>query len=240
MKISYRLGVVAGAAALGLAAPTFVANAGSSHFSKIRSGGPNVIITVTPDTGLTDGQNVNVSGTGYAANDALIVQQCAPEYLACNASTSPTNTNPQGNFSTTFTVEVAFISDVNGATIDCRVTICEIRVYSDGGPESDEATITFAGEGPPSDISLQISKPERIRAAGSVTPNHAGKEVIVKLLRKKDGVFVRIATRRPILDETSTYVTRFDRPAPGDCKVVARFPGDSDHLPDKASKTFNC
>ncbi|MGH3033190.1 MAG: hypothetical protein ACRDON_01360 [Gaiellaceae bacterium] len=79
-----------------------------------------------------------------------------------------------------------------------------------------------------------------IRVRGSVWPNHRGKRVVVTLYRKRDGHFRALAVKRPTLSSTSRFATSFARPRPGTCKVTARFPGDVDHAPSAASKTFRC
>ena len=49
-------------------------------------------VTVTPDTGLTSGQRITVTGSGFSSNEALVVTQCA----AKGASTGPGDCNLGG------------------------------------------------------------------------------------------------------------------------------------------------
>src|SRR6185503_14180127 len=50
--------------------------------------GPGPSITVTPNTGLADGQTVNIVGSGFPANDSLAAIQCAPPSVvsSCNVT----------------------------------------------------------------------------------------------------------------------------------------------------------
>ncbi len=61
-----------GATALVVAGLTMVASAGSAF----AAGNANVPMTVTPDTGLTNGQSVTVSGTGFTASSIGNVLEC--------------------------------------------------------------------------------------------------------------------------------------------------------------------
>jgi Calx-beta domain len=91
---------------------------------------------------------------------------------------------------------------------------------------------------------------KRIFARGRVSPARPGKRVVVKLFRRNNGVWVRLRTRRPVLFGTtdvdgdgftdSRYRTRFGRPRPGTCKVVATFVGGTTFSSSKASRLFRC
>jgi hypothetical protein len=90
----------------------------------------------------------------------------------------------------------------------------------------------------------------RIRAAGRVSTAQVGKHVVVRLFRRKNGAWVRIAVKRPLLSGSSDlngdgftdsrYGTRFKRPKPGACRIVARFPGTATFGPSQATKRFRC
>ena len=91
---------------------------------------------------------------------------------------------------------------------------------------------------------------KRIFARGRVSPARPGKHVVVKLFRRNNGVWVRLRTHRPVLSGTtdvngdgftdSRYHTRFGRPRPGTCKVVATFVGGTSFASSKASRLFRC
>jgi hypothetical protein len=98
---------------------------------------------------------------------------------------------------------------------------------------------------------LLITKgPRRVFARGRVSPARPGKRVVVRLFRRTNGVWVRLRTRRPVLVGTtdvngdgftdSKYRTRFGRPRPGSCKVVATFVGGTSFASSKAVRLFRC
>ena len=58
-----------------------------------------------------------------------------------------------------------------------------------------------------------------LRVRGQVLPAHPGKRVVVRLFRKRSGVFRLLVTRRPRLDATSRYAANFNRPRRGVCRV---------------------
>ena len=90
----------------------------------------------------------------------------------------------------------------------------------------------------------------RIVARGRVSPARPGKRVVVKLFRMRNGVWVRLSTHRPRLTGTSDvngdgytdsrYVTRFGRPRPGSCRVIATFVGGTTFASSSAIKRFRC
>lgn len=90
----------------------------------------------------------------------------------------------------------------------------------------------------------------RIRVRGRLSPAHPGKRMVVTLSRRRNGAWVRVAVRRPFLSgktdlngdgfTDSVYSTRFSRPRPGRCRIVARFRGDADHGPSQFTKAIRC
>jgi large repetitive protein len=103
----------------------------------------------------------------------------------------------------------------------------------------------------PSTTSLKIRKGrERIKASGRVAPADRGRKMVVKLLKRRGGRFVKVATKRPTLQRgidtngdgvmESKYSTRFNRPRSGKCRVVSRFGGNTSHAPSTAKRTFDC
>jgi hypothetical protein len=90
----------------------------------------------------------------------------------------------------------------------------------------------------------------RILVRGRLTPAHPGKRMVVTLSRRRNGVWVRLSTRRPLLIgradlngdgfRDSRFSTRFLRPNPGRCRIVARFRGDSGHGPSQYTRIIRC
>lgn len=91
---------------------------------------------------------------------------------------------------------------------------------------------------------------DRILARGRLSPARPGKHMVVRLFRRQNGVWVRLRTKRPLLRGTtdvngdgftdSRYRTRFGRPRPGTCKVIATFVGGATFASSKAVRQFRC
>jgi hypothetical protein len=85
---------------------------------------------------------------------------------------------------------------------------------------------------------------------GRLTPPHPGKRMVVTLSRRRNGVWVRVTLKRPLLFGRadlngdgfldSRFSTSFRRPSPGRCRIVARFRGDADHGPSHSTKIIRC
>lgn len=81
----------------------------------------------------------------------------------------------------------------------------------------------------------------RIKAVGSVTPEHPGAKVRVVLAKRKSGQWKRVARRFPTMDDYGRFVTRFKYPAKARrCRIKAVFPGDDDHLRSAKAVRFRC
>lgn len=90
----------------------------------------------------------------------------------------------------------------------------------------------------------------QIVVRGRLTPPHPGKRMMVTLSRRRNGVWVRVALKRPLLFGRadlngdgfldSRFSTSFRRPSPGRCRIVARFRGDADHGPSHSTKIIRC
>lgn len=91
----------------------------------------------------------------------------------------------------------------------------------------------------------------RIRIGGRLSPAHPYKLMVVTLSRKRNGVWVLVSVKRPKLSAGRTdlgtdgftdsrFLTSFARPRPGQCRLVARFPGDADHGTSRATRFTTC
>jgi hypothetical protein len=101
--------------------------------------------------------------------------------------------------------------------------------------------------GCPTNTTLHVRKrAEKIRASGRVSPNHSGEEMLVTLRVRTGGPGggLIVKAKRPHLNSNSKYVTRFNRPNSGRCRIRARFRGhdshDPVHLPSGEAKSFRC
>lgn len=110
-------------------------------------------LSVTPSTGLSHGQSVAVTGTGFPAGDAVAALQCdVPADLArisCDfADNAQTTTDSEGGFSAPLTVRARFdgVNPITGAPaghVDCTVAPgCGVLAGSLATPE------VFAGPVP--------------------------------------------------------------------------------------------
>jgi hypothetical protein len=120
-------------------------------------------VTVSPNTGLSDGQTVTVSGTGFDETPALndwAIAQCDPAIVdaisldsalrLCDATTQPfvfTHADAAGNLSTSYTVRKTF-SLSGGRTVtcgqapnDCAILVAQIA--TDGSFPGGAALISF-------------------------------------------------------------------------------------------------
>ncbi|WP_158883774.1 enediyne antibiotic chromoprotein [Amycolatopsis anabasis] len=118
-------------------AAVFAAGAGVVLLAAAPASAATPEITVSPSTGLHDGQSVTVTGQGFAAGDQVGAMQCGPgdwPAVSCDfADRSVVTTDSAGGFSTTVTVRAAFdgVSPVDGSPagkVDCTATPgCSLR-----------------------------------------------------------------------------------------------------------------
>ncbi len=118
-------------------------------------------IQVSPNTGLTDGQTVQVSGSNFKKNLNVHIIECGPiltewkggwESATCTSYEVLVTTDANGNLpATNFTVATT----INGfkwshghnvpATYDCLThNDCHIHVFAYNGPGSANQDISFA------------------------------------------------------------------------------------------------
>jgi hypothetical protein len=110
-------------------------------------------VTVTPSTGLADGQTVTVAATGFGANEAVFVTECAGDpaagTLVCDvAGITQFTTDATGAGSTTTTAKETFQGQDqsgNAVTVDCTTVAggCLIGA-SNEAQERATAAISFA------------------------------------------------------------------------------------------------
>ncbi|WET76184.1 enediyne antibiotic chromoprotein [Amycolatopsis sp. QT-25] len=94
------------------------------------------VVTVSPATGLSDGQSVTVTASGFAANTTLTISECTPAANnsgACKEVPPLTfSTDASGSGSTTYTVKKNFDSALPDGTpagsVDCGTAVCFIGV----------------------------------------------------------------------------------------------------------------
>ena len=108
---------------------------------------PTVTLTVYPDDALTDGQNVFVTGTGFPANQAGLIRECAGSVAAPECDTIV-----QGIFFTSPTGEIPpspmtvnRVVNTFATSYNCGVQSCAL--VADAAGKSSRHHITFAAAG---------------------------------------------------------------------------------------------
>ena len=106
-------------------------------------------ITVTPNTGLVNGQSVAVTGSGFMANETVYALECkatAASQADCSLATAtPSTTSATGTVSMNFSVVTGSISSTTCGTSSSDLSNCAIVVGA-VPPATDQAlgAITFA------------------------------------------------------------------------------------------------
>lgn len=107
-------------------------------------------VTVTPSSGLSNGDTVSVSLTGFGPNTAVFAGECAyisPDQVACPAGDPvQLTTDADGAASTPLTVQASFegflLDGTAVGTVDCHIAQCVIGT-SDAAGNGAQQTITF-------------------------------------------------------------------------------------------------
>lgn len=114
-------------------------------------------ITVSPASGLSDGQSVSVTGGGFPAGESIAVVQCNapadPAQTSCNyADYVSTTADSSGAVNASIVVRASFMGTNPGTgqpagQVDCAAGPCTIAVGSQADPAifAPPATITFGG-----------------------------------------------------------------------------------------------
>ena len=120
-----------------------------------------------------------------------------------------------------------------------------------GAIEDGQGTGTIVNDDTKTTVFIKIRAAKHLVAVhGRVSPARPRKHAVVRLYRKRNGVWIRIATKRPLLRGTtdsnkdgftdSRYATAFMRAKRGSCKIVASYPGDPNFSGSTATKLFRC
>ncbi|MER7779693.1 enediyne antibiotic chromoprotein [Streptomyces sp. NPDC096191] len=92
------------------------------------------VLAASPGSGLTDGQSVTVTGTGFPAGAEVAVSQCR-ENTTCTDALATATVGANGSFSTAYTVRKQFTatdwSTGTGSTVtvDCAAQQCQLVAY---------------------------------------------------------------------------------------------------------------
>lgn len=111
-------------------------------------------ITVTPNSGLSDGQTVTVKGTGFAPNTTVLVLECPANATGSNGGSvcdvndgkiGNNKSDPSGAFTTTLTVKVK-----PSSSVDCTKQACVIQAHEGFNPSTGQtatAPLSFGNSG---------------------------------------------------------------------------------------------
>ncbi|MBW4029954.1 MAG: hypothetical protein HIU57_04650 [Acidobacteria bacterium] len=106
-------------------------------------------LTVTPSTGLANGQSVKVSGSGFTPHDAVFILEClanATGQSGCNIQGIPTpiTVTASGTLPvTTFKVATGHIGTGTCGTTAANTSACAISVGNAAGGDTAVKVITF-------------------------------------------------------------------------------------------------
>jgi hypothetical protein len=132
------------------------------------AGAVGPMITVTPDTGLTDGQVVTVvaSGFTFAVPYYAGIEECTlgpPSVATCDPSTTTILSVSTDDYTSPYTVH-RYIDTTNSGPVDCAVpNSCEIHSGDIAGQQDATAPIAFTAP----QVDLSIS---RVRSISRVKP----------------------------------------------------------------------
>ena len=125
------------------------AAAGLTAVAALSACTPVPTVSVSPATGLVDGQTVTVTGSGYGASASVGILQCPADATApdlCDGRTADSfSTDASGGF-TRAAVVYRVITDAHGVATDCaEAGACAvISVYVHGFAGRAAAPLTFA------------------------------------------------------------------------------------------------
>lgn len=115
------------------------------------------------------------------------------------------------------------------------------RIDADGkpGPWSNGRRFTLTREATTTSVAVTRTR-TRAKAAGTLTPPLEGQELSVTLSRRQHGSWVNVLEKSPPVKPSGTFTASFRRAKAGNCRIVARYGGDTLHAPSSDTVTFRC
>ena len=102
-------------------------------------------LVATPATGLVDGDDLRVDGSGWPPDVTLAMARCETGTARCAPDRLRVTTDATGALRVDLAAATAFVSG-QGDPVDCRVVACELRVEWDPAPVA--APLGFDPEAP--------------------------------------------------------------------------------------------
>ena len=119
------------------------------------------VVTVTPDTGLVDGQTVTVAGSGFLPEEPLVMLVCAGELCAPNYRGLPNGSADTSGVLDSDQVVSRLLFGPDGTVHDCALQACTLRIRSleSSVPYRDVPLVFDAAVPPPALPALVVSPP---------------------------------------------------------------------------------
>jgi hypothetical protein len=122
---------------------------------------------------------------------------------------------------------------------------------SAGALNDPQGTGTIVNDDTKTSVVVKVrASRHRVAVHGRVSPARPRKHELVRLYRKRGTKWVRLTTKKPLLQgksdsnadgfTDSRYATKFRRAKRGRCKIVATYAGDKQFSASKATKLFRC
>ncbi len=202
------------------------------------SGITNLSFTVTRSDDTANAVTVHYAvsnGTGFTPSDYTVV--------------SATGTLSFAASQINMTVDVTVLGD--------RLLEQDETLYLTLTDPSSGAIDDGQGSGTIVNDDTQTSVVVKVRPAkhavvvrGLVSPSRPGKHAVVRLYRRGSGRWVRVATRRTLLNGNtdingdgftdSRYRSSLARAKRGQCRIIATYPGDANFARSRKVKIFRC
>jgi Ca2+-binding RTX toxin-like protein len=97
-------------------------------------------LNVTPNSNLTDAQVVNVSGTGFTADDVVIIRECKATATPICRNVGAAETNASGSFAT----QAPALHNINSTTSCIPANNCYMEARDTGSAHVAQQAISFA------------------------------------------------------------------------------------------------
>jgi len=160
---------------VGLAAALFVAGLPAGADSPETGLDPNVTLSVNPDDGLSDGQTVTVTGTGFAPNAAGLIRECAGSVALpeCDTVVSGIFFTDASGVIPPSPMTVKRVITTFTTTYNCGISACALVATAGGKSSRHHISFAAAGTVPPT------SSPTTVPGVTTVPPTTAPQQTTI-------------------------------------------------------------